>query len=186
VLTPQQQEEAKKKYQATVLGPSGIAITEAEWHNNGVGDFHLNFDEVGMWCINYFNIERLCGRELIMFPGQTCPEHRHPPLIDYPGKLEIFRCRWGQAYIYVPGEPEKNPKARLPKGRESYYTIWHEIVLNPGEQYILQPNTLHWFQAGPNGLVLSEFSTRAYDYEDIFTDPVVQAGLDAEKKAQQK
>lgn len=163
-----------------------MVITEAEWRNNRFGDFHLNFYEVGMWCINYFNTECLCGWELIMFYGQTCPEHRHPPLENYPSKLEIFRCHWGKVYIYVPGEPVKMPKARLPKGREAYYTVWYEIVLNLSEQYILQPDTLHWFQAGSQGVVLPKFSKPAYDYEDIFTNPKVQAGLEAEKKAKQK
>lgn len=46
-----------------------------------------------------------------------------------------------------------------------------EISLNPGEQYTLAPNTLHWFQAGKEGAVVSEFSTNSSDELDIFTDP---------------
>jgi D-lyxose ketol-isomerase len=33
------------------------------------------------------------------------------------------------------------------------------------------PNTLHWFQAGPEGAIVSEFSTQSRDDLDVFTDP---------------
>jgi D-lyxose ketol-isomerase len=45
------------------------------------------------------------------------------------------------------------------------------VILKPGEQYTLAPNTKHWFQAGPEGAVVSEFSTRSTDENDIFSDP---------------
>ena len=38
----------------------------------------------------------------------------------------------------------------------------------------MEPDTLHWFQAGPEGAVISEFSTRSFDEYDIFTDPRIQ------------
>ena len=53
------------------------------------------------------------------------------------------------------------------------YTVWNEIVLRPGEQYTLAPDILHWFQAGAEGAVVSEFSTRSRDESDIFTDPEI-------------
>ena len=46
-----------------------------------------------------------------------------------------------------------------------------EIVLRPGEQWTILPDTLHWFEAGPEGAVVSEFSTRSRDETDVFTDP---------------
>ncbi len=105
-----------------------------------------------------------------MLPRQTCPEHRHPSVGNSPGKEETFRVRWGSMYLYVPG-PASDPRhATPPAGREKTYTIWHEIELNPGEQYTLYPNTLHWFQAGPDGAVVSEFSTSSTDEHDVFTD----------------
>ena len=48
-----------------------------------------------------------------------------------------------------------------------------EIILRPGDQYTLVPGTKHWFKAGPDGAVVSEFSTRSRDDSDIFTDPGV-------------
>ena len=38
----------------------------------------------------------------------------------------------------------------------------------------IMPDTLHWFQAGDQGAVISEFSTRSTDENDIFTDPRIQ------------
>ena len=111
-----------------------------------------------------------------MFPGQTCPEHRHAPVeqLNYPGKEETFRCRYGLVYLYVDGEPAAKPQAQPPAGSEPYYTVWHEIVLHPGEQYTMHPDTRHWFQAGPQGAVVSEFSTKSLDEYDIFTDPRIR------------
>ncbi len=110
----------------------------------------------------------------MLFARQTCPEHRHPPVDVEPGKEETFRCRWGTVFLYVEGEPTRVPAAHLPSGREQTYTVWHEIVLHPGEQHTIPPDTLHWFQAGDEGAVVSEFSTRSRDEFDIFTDPQIQ------------
>ncbi|MCB1105976.1 MAG: hypothetical protein KDK74_14690, partial [Cephaloticoccus sp.] len=54
------------------------------------------------------------------------------------------------------------------------YTVWHQIVLKPGDQYTIQPDTPHWFQAGPEGAVVSEFSTHSTDENDVFTDERIQ------------
>jgi D-lyxose ketol-isomerase len=40
-------------------------------------------------------------------------------------------------------------------------------------QHTIAPGTLHWFQAGPEGAVVSEFSTASRDELDEFTDPAV-------------
>jgi D-lyxose ketol-isomerase len=36
------------------------------------------------------------------------------------------------------------------------------------------PGTLHWFQAGPEGAIVSEFSTQSRDELDEFSDPAVR------------
>ena len=46
-----------------------------------------------------------------------------------------------------------------------------EICLGPGEQATIPPDTLHWFRAGDEGAIVSEFSTRSRDEADVFTDP---------------
>jgi D-lyxose ketol-isomerase len=46
--------------------------------------------------------------------------------------------------------------------------------LKPGEQYLVMPGKKHWFQAGAEGAVVSEFSTPSTDEADIFTDPGIR------------
>jgi D-lyxose ketol-isomerase len=91
-----------------------------------------------------------------------------------PGKQETFRCRWGEVWLYVDGKPTQPVQARIPEASKPYYTAFQEIVLKPGEQYTIPPNTLHWFQAGREGAVVSEFSSRSRDESDIFTNPEIQ------------
>lgn len=115
-----------------------------------------------------------CAKEMVLLPGQTCPQHTHVPFGDYPGKEETFRCRWGQVYLYVAGEPASPIRAQVPETGKDSYTVFHEIVLKPGQQYTLTPNTPHWFQGGPEGAVVSEFSTTSYDEYDVFADPDIR------------
>ena len=71
-------------------------------------------------------------------------------------------------YLYVSGEGSKDAiQAVLPRTDVS---VFHEIVLNPGEQYTIMPQTWHWFQAGDEGAVISEFSTKSTDETDVFAD----------------
>lgn len=157
---------------AEYMKHAGIALRPDEIDNIEVADFGLgDLDNSGLELVVYVNTDRVCAKELVLTPKQTCPEHRHPPVEGEPGKEETFRCRWGRVYLYVEGEPTQNPAAKPPAGREAHYTVYHEIVLNPGDQYTLYPNTLHWFQAGEEGAVVSEFSTKSRDDCDIFTDP---------------
>ncbi|MDR3625200.1 MAG: D-lyxose/D-mannose family sugar isomerase [Ignavibacteriaceae bacterium] len=154
---------------------AGIAISESEREKIEVADFGLNrLNEIGLEILMYVNTERCCAKELILFPYQICPEHRHPDINGKQGKEETFRCRYGKVFLYVEGEPSENIFAVLPKGKENSFTIKHEIVLNPGDQYTLRPGILHWFQAGPEGAVVSEFSTKSSDEFDIFTDQEIK------------
>ncbi len=137
-----------------MLADTGIVLTPAERDAIEVADFGLGrLEETGLQVVVYVNTERVCAKELVLFPGQTCPEHRHPPVGDDPGKEETFRCRSGVVHLHVADEDE--------------------IVLHPGEQWTIPPDTLHWFQAGDDGAVVSEFSTRSRDETDVFTDPKI-------------
>ncbi len=173
MLTREQFENAQERA-AQALAKSGIVITPEERKNIEVADLGLGkLDTIGLELVTYVNTDRCCAKELVLFPGQTCPEHRHPTVEGRPGKEETFRCRAGEVYLYVPGEPTPNPKGRVPEEHKEYFTVWHEIVLRPGEQYTLAPDTLHWFQGGPEGAIVSEFSTTSTDDADIFTDPAI-------------
>jgi D-lyxose ketol-isomerase len=158
-----------------LLGRAGIALTQSESENIEIADVGLNRLECeGLELVTYINTERYCAKELVIFPGQTCPEHRHPAISSEPGKQETFRCRWGEVWLYVEGEPTLSIRAKIPEIAASYYTVFREIILRPGEQYTIPPDTLHWFQAGPEGAVVSEFSSRSRDEYDIFTNPHIR------------
>jgi D-lyxose ketol-isomerase len=153
----------------------GIVLTPAEREGLEVADLGLGeFETTGLVLHTYVNTDRVCAKELVLLPGQTCPQHKHPPIDGEPGKEETFRCRWGTLYLYVEGEAAREPQVRPPEHRRETYTVWHEVVLEPGEQYTLHPDTWHWFQAGPEGAVVSEFSTRSRDESDLFTDPEIR------------
>ncbi|MFZ2054040.1 MAG: hypothetical protein WAU81_07565 [Candidatus Aminicenantales bacterium] len=162
-----------RKRAAKLLEKAHIAITRREAENIEVSDFGLgDIDNVGLLVVVYENNDRYCAKEIVLLPRQICPEPRHPPVGgNEPGKQETFRCRWGEVYLYVPGEPTPNPRARIPERYREYFTIWKEVVLRPGDQFTLPPDTLHWFQAGDKGAVLSEFSSISRDESDIWTDP---------------
>lgn len=170
-----EQQSGYQKIAQGYLDKAGIILTPHEQENIEIADLGLGeFEETGLALVVYINTDRCCAKELILLPGQTCPEHLHPPVGNEAGKEETFRCRWGEVYLYVSGDPTPNPKAKPPEGRKDRYTVWHEIVLHPGEQYTIYPETWHWFQGGPDGAVVSEFSTRSTDENDLFTDPDIK------------
>ena len=136
---------------AAMLERAGIVLTPAERAGIEVADFGLGrLEETGLQLVVYVNTERVCAKELVLFPHQACPEHRHPPFDGTPGKEETFRCRLGTVHLHI--------------GRD-------ELVLHPGEQHTIPPDTLHWFRAGAEGAVVSEFSTQSRDELDVFSDP---------------
>jgi D-lyxose ketol-isomerase len=155
VITRDEQHEAQA-YAADRLEAAGVTLTDAERARIEVADFGLSrLREIGLQLLVYVNTDRYCAKELVLYPGQICPEHRHPPFDGTPGKEETFRCRAGTVTLVVAGE---------------------EIALTPGEQYTIPPDTLHWFQAGPGGAVVSEFSSTSRDDLDVFTDPAIERG----------
>lgn len=154
------------------LKEAGIKLSASEKENFEVADFGLGrIRELGLQIVVYINTDRYCAKELILLPRQTCPEHTHPPVNGSLGKEETFRCRKGTVYLYVAGAETKNPQAIIPEGYEAYLSVWNEVILQPGEQYTIPPNTPHWFQAGGQGAIVSEFSTTSTDEFDIFIDP---------------
>ena len=150
---------------------AGIVLTEREKKELEIAEFGLGIvDEVGLQLVVYINTDRVCAKEMALLPHQATPEHRHVPTNGQEGKEETFRCRYGTVYLYTDDGPQL-PKDRiavpLPKTEVS---VFHEIVLHPGEQYTIYPGTLHWFIAGSEGAVISEFSTHSTDETDYFTD----------------
>jgi D-lyxose ketol-isomerase len=139
---------------ASMLADAGIVLTPAEGAEIEVADFGLGrLEMIGLQVVVYINTDRVCAKELVLFAGQACPEHRHPPVGDDPGKEETFRCRTGSVVLWVDGHGE--------------------VELRPGDQFTIPPDTLHWFRAGGEGAIVSEFSTRSRDDTDVFSDPQI-------------
>lgn len=160
---------------AAMLTHLGVVLTPQEREQIEVAELGLGeLERTGLQIVVYINTDRYCAKELILFPRQTCPQHRHPPVGADPGKMETFRCRWGRVWLYVEGEPTATPQAQIPAGSEAYYTVLHEIALQPGEQYTIPPDTWHWFQAGDEGAIVSEFSSTSRDAYDVFLDPRIK------------
>ena len=161
---------------AALLRRARIPVTASEIEAMEIADLGLgDIRHVGLEVIVYENNDRYCAKELILLPRQICPEHRHPRINGRNlGKKETFRCRYGEIYLYVSGERTPRPRARVPLKHKRFLAVWHEIVLRPGDQYTLPPNSLHWFQAGDKGAVVSEFSSTSTDEHDIFSDPRIR------------
>jgi D-lyxose ketol-isomerase len=160
---------------AQMLRQAGIILSTEESRTIEVAEFGLGeLEKTGLQLVVYVNTDRYCAKELVLFSRQTCPEHRHPAIAGNPGKMETFRCRWGQVWLYVAGKPTPKIRSRLPLGNQAFYTVFHEIELKPGEQYTILPDTLHWFQAGDEGAIISEFSSSSHDESDVFTDPRIR------------
>lgn len=165
---------------AKTLKVAGVVLTDAEKETIEIVDFGLGeFERQGLALALYVNTDRYCGKELVLLPGQTCPEHRHPPVVlesgrTDPGKMETFRCRSGTVWLYVEGPSTSQPRAKVPIGSESHYTVFHEIELRPGMQYTIPPNSLHWFQADAEAAIITEFSSTSRDEFDVFTDPRIR------------
>jgi D-lyxose ketol-isomerase len=137
---------------AVMLDEAGIVLTPLERKQIEIADFGLGrLDEIGLQIVVYVNTDRVCAKELVLFPHQRCPEHRHPPIDGEPGKEETFRVRCGTVHLHVEGAKD--------------------ILLGPGDQYTIPPDTLHRFEAGDEGAIVSEFSTTSRDALDVFTDP---------------
>ena len=134
-----------------------------------VADFGLGkVKEIGLQLCVYINTERVCAKEMVLLPYQTCPEHMHVDCYGCQGKEETFRCRYGKVYLYVEGEGSADKvSAKLPA---TDTTVYHEVILEPGMQYTIMPGTKHWFCGGEDGAVVSEFSTKSTDETDVFTD----------------
>ncbi len=167
--------EAAQARAADLLRKTGIALRDDELARIAVADFGLgDLARTGAQILTLLDTQEIAVKLIALFPDQTLPEHRHPPLGEYPGKAETLRCEWGRIYLCTPGVPTSNPRARPPAERQATYTVGREFVLNPGEQVTLPPDTLHWFQAGPEGGVVWSFSSRAVDVQDYFTDAEIE------------
>lgn len=79
MITQAEQQEAQA-FAARELEAAGVVLTNEERLSIEVTDFGLSrLKEVGVQLLVYVNTDRCCAKELVLSPGQMCPEHRHPP-----------------------------------------------------------------------------------------------------------
>jgi D-lyxose ketol-isomerase len=160
-----------QKKAADLMRKAGLRISEEEETSIEVVDFGLSrLDEEGVQVLTLVQTEKISVKVLVLFPYQTEPEHWHPPVGNDPGKEETIRVIDGTVYFFVPG-PNSLSEGFIPKGKESCYTVKHEIIMKPSDQITLEPGKKHWFQALGGGAVMFSFSTIARDALDKFTDP---------------
>lgn len=134
-------------------------------------DYGLDkLEETGLQLFIYVNTDRYCSKELVLFPARRV---RNTAIRRSAARRENKRLSLplGKVYLYVEGEKTENPSVLPPEEDKEYYTVWHEIVLEPGGQYTIPPDTKHWFQAGEEGAVITEMSSTSTDDHDVFTDP---------------
>ena len=157
-----------------ILADASIVITNSEIRKIEIADFGLDrFEEIGLSILTYVNTDRVCAKELVMLPNQICPEHRHPNIENELGKEETFRCRKGKVYLYVSSDEKHTNEEEIKKQVSTTVTVYKCIVLDEGKQYTIYPNTKHWFKAGSEGAIVSEFSTTSTDELDVFTDSLI-------------
>jgi D-lyxose ketol-isomerase len=170
MLTKAQYKNAQQRA-AAMIQKAGIRTKAEEMDKISVADFGIsNLEVEGAQILTFFATDRVSAKVIALFPGQTLPEHWHPPVENDPGKQEIIRVVDGTVYFYIPGE-DTLEAARVPEGKDKVYTCRHEVIMRMGDQLILEPGTKHWFQAGEEGAVVYSFSTCVRDALDGFTDP---------------
>ena len=98
------------------------------------------------------NTDRYCAKELVLSPGPALPRAPPPALRRHAGQ--------GGDLSRPPRPVELCVDGRL-------------HPLGEGEQYTIPPDTVHWFKAGPDGAIVSEFSSTSRDDLDVFTDPAI-------------
>jgi D-lyxose ketol-isomerase len=153
---------------------AGIFLTPEERGRIEVADFGLGQPETeGAQIFTFVQTDRYAAKVIALLPGQTLPEHWHPPVGSDPGKQETVRAVWGQCYVCANG-PDTLAKARVVPGKAALYTARCEQVFEIGTTRTFEPGEKHWFQAGPEGAVLYSFSSVVRDAQDGFTDPAIE------------
>jgi D-lyxose ketol-isomerase len=158
---------------AQMIAAAGFVLGSGELSGVETADFGLgNPDVEGAQIFTLVQSPRVAAKLIVLFPGQTLPEHFHPAVGDDPGKGETIRVFRGGLSVCTPGA-DGLLHASIPPGKEQWYSCRRERFLAAGDQCFLPPGTKHWFQGGPEGAVAGSFSSVGYDERDRFSDPMV-------------
>ncbi len=107
-MVTREEAAAARRRATSILASSGIVLTPAESDAIEIADFGLSrLEQTGLEVVVYVNTERVCAKELVMFPRQLCPEHTSiRPSTGPPGKGKDLPLSYhGVVYLYVEGEP---------------------------------------------------------------------------------
>ena len=116
---------AAREWAWDLVQQAGVVVQPAEFEQMEVADVGLSeLPAVGLQILTLVSTRWVGVKLLILRPDQFFPQHRHPPnpAEGYPGKEEIFRGQWGEAYLYVPGEPTPDAKVHPPAHRRPHCT----------------------------------------------------------------
>jgi len=102
------------------------------------------FNEFGLTMITVVNRE-YCKKILILLPGQAHPEQYHKK------KEETFHVLWGSGMIRLDGVIKP---------------------MNPGDVFVIQPGTRHFFSSD-KGVILEEISSTHFVDDSFYTDKAI-------------
>ncbi len=96
--------------------------------------------------------------DLFLMPDQMLPEHWHLATDKNPVKLEGWLVRHGLSHVVGEDEPNLSKEVIIPKVHNNgKATVYHEVILKPGEFARLNRATAHhWQFAGPKGAIVTE------------------------------
>lgn len=98
-----------------IVKQAGVVVREDGFNNIEVADVGLGeLAEMDLRILTPAGTASMGVKLLILTPHQIFLQRRHSLLGDYPGKEEIFRGQWTEAYLYVSGGGHSNPRGHPP------------------------------------------------------------------------
>ncbi|MDP7636925.1 MAG: D-lyxose/D-mannose family sugar isomerase [Phycisphaerae bacterium] len=128
-----------------ILGEAGIVLApahEIKMMDFGKGDFR----NLGLAVIIRVSEVEYASKWLVLFPGQTCPNHYHEKI------NETFFIMKGAVTMWANGE---------------------QTQMKAGDQITMKPGTWHKFTSR-DGAVIEEVTNRQYPDDSIFEDRSIE------------
>jgi D-lyxose ketol-isomerase len=143
-----------------------------------VADFNLKkFPEAGMagifWVINMEH--NYTGVDMFLLPGQSIPEHWHVSTDNAGAKFESSHVRYGSIILFTEGNEIPGVEERIPSFQKDVVKARKEKILLAGDVGSAEKEgEKHWFMAGPEGAIITEYAT-AHDGAGVrFSDSSIK------------
>src|SRR5688572_26200435 len=131
-MISREQFESAQQRAREYLSRAGIIITPEESANIEVADFGLNeLDSTGLELVVYVNTDRVCAKELVLFPRQTCPEHYHPPIAGEPARKRLSVVAGERSICMCPVRQLRIRKPILQRGVKEPITSGTRLSFDP-------------------------------------------------------